>query len=1143
MKHFRRLALSATALFAAAVCSTASEVAPLADVLVAAFSARGSVTLLEREQIQKLWREQELAAGQRPDSVKLGRLLGADGLLWLERQTEGTNELLAVRLVAVKPGVILAEHRFPFAMNQPAEWGTAYAAQIEQLLPKLAVKLEEAVPISVLNLRSSIATSESAILEQELTTLLRFRLVREPALFLLERRGLEEMEEEKQLKTSESEPFWNGAYVLDGTINRDVVSHETVVINARLAPPRGAPVNLEVSGRRDAIAAVADELVRKILAATGKAGTAEAWRPEAEAEKFFQEATWAWAWKLWPQAAEAADGSWALGRRTREVGAYRVGSRAWLALSMRARRSYDYVGVGVYGFRPPPSPEVLPLVGRTLELYRELFWGFARETNGPGKAWGSMGLDLLLVTARVLEQYHEQVERREGHAEDLRRVRELAREVNTLLTTNQSLGSIVWRRNLEGLPGVYWHTKHGPVTFFCEAWLDAGGMWFEKPAAAIELYRALLNPSVYPSARGALLGAGQPLAAWSGSDRQDLALVWMRFLREMAASTNTLVQLDGLRLILALSLDPPELENTAERYAEAAWTARLSIFRGEVDSPAGQVLTNLIRRVEPWGRPPVEKLQSLAQDWSRRYTEAQPDLGYETWKDLVSRLEDPSTRSADFRPPPVPPRPPQVRELITRLEALGGGGQGRLGPIMARHYLKQLRDSTGLAGPEVKPAPAEAAAPRGVAPSESARLRVSRVWSMGAAQLPAERRFAWDPRAKNLSWQQGRLWLEADTFEANGQNLMGRPCFVALDTPSMRFELFEAPAEEVWYPTAPRRGLVVGEEMFVCVGSALWHRGARGNWTSVPLAVPAAQPCWWGGRLVLSSDDGIYSVDPRTGEVRVLASRRRYPPVTDLDRIAGVREAKVVVWPDDTLCALVGGKVWTCDLARQNWTLRFACTNLAESLDLDATGVFYRQSLGGGPGLLGGLRPGSSVLHATGVFYGQSSGGRPGLFGGWRPGSSVLDFYTWEKGSGAQWGDFTPPIWIQPPEFQAHRCRAAFDGPNAWALPAAATVDPFAPAPPRSLVLFDGRYQRALEFRMEFAGPAAEFEKPFEAARANPRSHLEFLATPAGLAFLLCEGGTLLWIPKVDLDNALAEALRRAPQPECLQFATLRRFD
>ncbi len=230
--------------------------------------------------------------------------------------------MLAARLIAVKPGVVLAEHRFPFPLVQADDWAKTYPLQIQRLLPKLAVKLEEAVPISLLNLRSSVSTSDSLALKEELTSLLQFRLTHEPAIFILERRRMEQLQEEKQLMGAEPEPFWNSAYVLDGTINRDVVSRESVSIHARLTSKHGAPVNLEASARRDSLGVVVEELARKILAVIGNSTTSLAWRPEAEAERFAQEALWAWSWNLLRQTAEAADASWALGRHTRLIGAW-----------------------------------------------------------------------------------------------------------------------------------------------------------------------------------------------------------------------------------------------------------------------------------------------------------------------------------------------------------------------------------------------------------------------------------------------------------------------------------------------------------------------------------------------------------------------------------------------------------------------------------------------------------------------------------------------------------------------------------------------------------------------------------------------------------------------------------------------------
>jgi len=51
------------------------------DVLTAVFSKRQGVVLLERAQIEKVYREQQLSVANQ-DLIKLGQVLGADGLAY-----------------------------------------------------------------------------------------------------------------------------------------------------------------------------------------------------------------------------------------------------------------------------------------------------------------------------------------------------------------------------------------------------------------------------------------------------------------------------------------------------------------------------------------------------------------------------------------------------------------------------------------------------------------------------------------------------------------------------------------------------------------------------------------------------------------------------------------------------------------------------------------------------------------------------------------------------------------------------------------------------------------------------------------------------------------------------------------------------
>ena len=73
-----------------AIVSESSDTVAAADLLTAEFSKNDRVQLMERTEIEKVIREQQLSLNNL-DCLKLGHLLGADGLLALQSVAEGTN--------------------------------------------------------------------------------------------------------------------------------------------------------------------------------------------------------------------------------------------------------------------------------------------------------------------------------------------------------------------------------------------------------------------------------------------------------------------------------------------------------------------------------------------------------------------------------------------------------------------------------------------------------------------------------------------------------------------------------------------------------------------------------------------------------------------------------------------------------------------------------------------------------------------------------------------------------------------------------------------------------------------------------------------------------------------------------------------
>ena len=197
-----------------AILAEADEFAGVADLLTVELSAKPHLQVLERAQIGKVYREQRLSAANR-DYIKLGQVLGADGLLFLELTTEGTNVFLSVRLVAVKPGVVIRNLRTPWPLLDVPGWARWVADYFTPLLLKLSVSAQDAVPISVVDFHSAVRSTEAQELERQLTVLTIERLTRERMLFVLERRRMDLLSAEKELAGMGESAFWSGSCLLD----------------------------------------------------------------------------------------------------------------------------------------------------------------------------------------------------------------------------------------------------------------------------------------------------------------------------------------------------------------------------------------------------------------------------------------------------------------------------------------------------------------------------------------------------------------------------------------------------------------------------------------------------------------------------------------------------------------------------------------------------------------------------------------------------------------------------------------------------------------------------------------------------------------------------------------------------------------
>ncbi|MEI9997795.1 MAG: CsgG/HfaB family protein [Verrucomicrobiota bacterium] len=283
----------------------------IAAVLTTELSSRSSITLVERDQLAQIGDEAKVQQMAGSDATALGKLLGADGLIFLDQRADGPH----VRFTAVNLGYALFDDPLP-AAGSPQQEAKALAHLIENDAPKLELTPSKALPISVLNLRADFGTPESLRLERDLTLLLESKLAAVPEFVVLERRHAWSLNFEHSL-SPDANPVLRGACLVDGNFD---LNGDTCTMSLRVRKPgdeTAQPITLE--GKAGDKEALADNLVAAIKKALGRDVAEAPGAGAAEAGEYLAEALWAWRVHVPDAALEAADSAELLGAPPEDV--------------------------------------------------------------------------------------------------------------------------------------------------------------------------------------------------------------------------------------------------------------------------------------------------------------------------------------------------------------------------------------------------------------------------------------------------------------------------------------------------------------------------------------------------------------------------------------------------------------------------------------------------------------------------------------------------------------------------------------------------------------------------------------------------------------------------------------------------------
>ena len=834
------------------------EVGAAADVLTAEFTKNNNVHLLERAEIERVYREQGLSAANR-DDLKLGRLLGADGLLLLGTSIEGTNQSLNVRLVAVKPGVVLVAERYSWPMTDLTGWSPLFARHLDHFLPKLVVLAKDAIPISVVNLRSAIQSAEGKETEAQLKLLTIERLSREPRLFVLERQRMEMLSEEITLKSDES-AFWDGSYLLEGTVDQNGYSATTVTINGRLTPPKGgAPIQFEVSGSRTNLAEVVNQLAGKVDEALMVSSATPAWNAADEAEQYFKEAQWALKWELYPEAQSATESAWALGRRNPETAILRIRAYSQSVPLIQMNKQVYIQGLKpedtfveeIVKFVVPDASQFKPL-GRAMDLYCQDAKYVLGGTNGPGVEELTMGLQLLRRTASLLESYNHGVELRAGHEEELRDLREKMRQMLTVLdehllsSTNQFPS---WNDPRENYKWLKW---------------EEGSLCFDQLEEALPMFRHIVDTGYYPD-------DPPRLVAWSWENRKQIPRLTQQFVAEIFSDTNLLARLEGLyfAVVLAPNDGSGRLEKSEQELLSAMWENRQWLFS------SGNISSQLDRLKA------VLRAKYGNVDQGNRYLDANAYFHHEPFAGFKQKLLLDLLASASASDLPVIrglfpntseqlETPDQARELLPLL--VGYQQKYKLAPALDG-TIQRLRQVAGVPNNQPEPARVEL-------PSQKLLAAKFIQWNLRRPGIDRDR----IPSFHGMMFKNGKLWLRVMYVAPDHLMFQNdfRTSYLAVDPQTGVEEEIPLPEK---FGVSNDAFEISPDSLFVNAQGHLFRfKFHDRTWEEIPAPLEGSSKlAWLNGNLFVSRRDGLLRVNPDTKAVAILVSSRRQPASNEID--------------------------------------------------------------------------------------------------------------------------------------------------------------------------------------------------------------------------------------------------------------------
>ncbi len=295
------------------------------DLLTAKLAKDKNIILLERSDIDKILAENEIFLSDiSKQSVKIGKIIGADAVIVIEQFKNKKKTYISSRLVRVAEAVIIDNIILPRGKtSETFNWSNAVTHKLKPSIQKVNKKLDDITTVSMLNIRNFDLDIKNQILSTQITKLLSHKLMMSENMSVNERWNMAEVSFEKTLSEKNIDAkYMTGSAIVDGKLKKD---GDKLTVSLSLKFANSAETKeIIITGKEDNLPELINKISDSVLQSMNISNKKSNWDIIKEAQTYFEEAKWLYNCGFYKEAQSSADSASALGLKNDELEMLRI---------------------------------------------------------------------------------------------------------------------------------------------------------------------------------------------------------------------------------------------------------------------------------------------------------------------------------------------------------------------------------------------------------------------------------------------------------------------------------------------------------------------------------------------------------------------------------------------------------------------------------------------------------------------------------------------------------------------------------------------------------------------------------------------------------------------------------------------------